>query len=269
MRAHALALRRADVVADAAHGVDEAVAELAAQLMHVDRDRVALEFLAPAVQAILELRARQDRAGTQHQGFEHRVLARRQRDRHAALRHLAGGRVEGHVADREGRRGAARLAAHDRAHAREQFVELERLDDVVVGAGVESAHAARQGVARRDDDDRRAVAARAHRLQHRDAVALRQAEVEQDEVEALGREGVLGGAAIAHPVDGEAGLAQRLAQAFADHAVVFGEQQAHTNVGRRSKSAVCRRRIRRRLGRRGRGRHGRDPRPRVHNGRFP
>jgi len=37
----------------------------------------------------------------------------------------------------------------------------------------------------------------------------------------------LGGAPIRHPVDGETVLLQPALDAFADHSVVFGEQQAH------------------------------------------
>jgi hypothetical protein len=81
-----------------------------------------------------QLRARQDRAWTQHQGLEHRVLTGRQRNRHAALLDLTRRRVKGHGSDLECRFGAACLTPHDRADARKQFVELERLDDVVVGA---------------------------------------------------------------------------------------------------------------------------------------
>src|SRR5258706_14848932 len=50
---------RADRVAHATHVLDEVRAELAPQLVDVDRDRVALDLLAPAVEAILELRARE------------------------------------------------------------------------------------------------------------------------------------------------------------------------------------------------------------------
>src|SRR6201995_2954988 len=56
--------------ADAAHRADQLRPEPLAQLVHVDADGVALHFLAPAVQAVLELRARQDRAGPLQQGLE-------------------------------------------------------------------------------------------------------------------------------------------------------------------------------------------------------
>ena len=73
----------ADEVADAAHVPDEVGAELLAQLVDVDRDRVALDLLAPAVQPVLELGARQQRAGPRQQRLEHRELARRQQHRRA------------------------------------------------------------------------------------------------------------------------------------------------------------------------------------------
>jgi hypothetical protein len=58
----------------------------------------------------------------------------------------------------------------------------------------------------------------------------RQAEVEQHEVEALARQRRVRCRRIAHPVDRVALEAQRAAQAFADHAVVFHQQQAHRLV---------------------------------------
>ena len=54
-------------VADAAHGLDQRGAELAPQVMDVHLDRVALDFLAPAVEVLLELLARQHAPGVEHQ----------------------------------------------------------------------------------------------------------------------------------------------------------------------------------------------------------
>ena len=78
------------------------------------------------------------------------------------------------------------------------------------------------------------VVARAHAAQQREAVgrpgrdgAARQAEVEQDEVEALARERAVGRRRIAHPVDGVALEPERALQGLADHAVVFDEEESH------------------------------------------
>ena len=145
-----------------------------------------------------------------------------------ARRDLARGRVERQVGHLQhgcwrGRRWRRRSGAQ----AGQQLVELEGLDEVVVGAAVQALDLVGQRVARGEHDHRRGVAARAQVAQHREAVALRQAEVEQHGVEALAGQHGIGGAAVAHPVAGHALAAQRLAQALADHRVVFHQQHAH------------------------------------------
>ena len=140
---------------------------------------------------------------------------------------------------REQRLGAAGVAAQHGADARVELVELERLDEVVVGAGVEPGDAVAARVARGEHDHRRRVAARAQRRAaprarrrgRRRPGAARQAEVEQDQVEALARQRAVGGGGVAHPVDGVAFEAQRPLQALADHAVVFDEEKAHSRRG--------------------------------------
>ena len=106
--------------------------------------------------------------------------------------------------------GSARpaLPAQQRADARGELVELERLHEVIVGAGVEARDAIGDRVARGQDQHGPRVAAPAHRAQHVEALLARQAEIEQQEVVHVLRERELGGAAVLHPVDGEAVLLQ-------------------------------------------------------------
>src|SRR5207237_3163288 len=66
-------------VTHAAHGADEAGIELAAQRMDVHFHRVARDLLVPAVEPLLELRAREVGAGTVRERLEQGVLARRGR----------------------------------------------------------------------------------------------------------------------------------------------------------------------------------------------
>src|SRR4051794_25238302 len=72
---------RLNRVANAANGADETCAQLLAQRMNIDFHRVALDLLAPPVDAFFELRARQDGAWALHQRFQQRELARGERDR--------------------------------------------------------------------------------------------------------------------------------------------------------------------------------------------
>ena len=98
-----------------------------------------------------------------------------------AARDLVGVDVEREIADAQGSRAARRAAAQQGAHPREQLLALERLDEIVVGARVETLYAGLERVARGEDQDRHVVvgAQRAGDLQ---AVESGQAEVEDHQV---------------------------------------------------------------------------------------
>ena len=98
-----------------------------------------------------------------------------------AAPHLVGVGVERQVADDVAARAARRAAAQQRAQAGEQLLALERLDEVVVGAGVEALDAAVERVAGGEHEDRH-VAVGAQAPGDLDAVELGQAEVEDDQV---------------------------------------------------------------------------------------
>ena len=61
----------------------------------------------------------------------------------------------------------------------------------------------------------------------------RQAQVEDDQVELVGRQRGVGFAAAAHLVNGIAGRAQRAQQAVGQHLVVFGNEDTHGLVSSR------------------------------------
>ena len=82
-------------------------------------------------------------------------------------------------------RVAVDRAAEQRADAGQQLLERERLDEVVVGAGVEARDAVRDRVARREHQDRCPVAVAAEPAAHREAVELGHEDVEHDELRLL------------------------------------------------------------------------------------
>jgi hypothetical protein len=119
--------------------------------------------------------------------------------------------------------------AKNRAHPRHHFIQIERLYDVVIGAGIESRNAVLDFIAGRENDDGGGISPFAQIAQHIDSVPLRQTEIEQHHIE-WGRLQRGGRAvAVAHPVDGEARLAKRGLQALRYHAVVFYEQYTHSS----------------------------------------
>ena len=130
------------------------------------------------------------------------------------------------VGDPQRRHPARRAPAQQRAHAREQLLALERLDEVVVGADVEPLDARVQRVARGEDEDRRVVLVAAQLARDLDAVHPRQAEVEHDQVgeEGLGLVERLG--AVARELDVVALHPQRALQDLGDLLVVLDHEHA-------------------------------------------
>ena len=97
---------------------------------------------------------REHDAGVHHEQLEQVELGLGELERAAAAGGGAAERVEHEVADLErvvvaGDAGAA----HQRAQARAQLVERERLHEVVVGAGVEAGHAVGHLVAGGEHED--------------------------------------------------------------------------------------------------------------------
>ncbi len=104
----------------------------------------------------------------------------------AAARHLARHQVHLEVAEHQPRRIHGAAAPDQRADARHQLGEGERLHQVVVGAAVEAEHAVLHRVARRQHQHRRFQAALTQRGEDLEAAAAGQAEIEQNHVEGLG-----------------------------------------------------------------------------------
>ena len=100
--------------------------------------------------------------------------------------HLAGGGVERDVGEAEHAVGVAvDRSPEEGTDAREQLLERERLDKVVVRPGVEAGDAIRDRVACRQHEDRRPIPVAAEPPADRDAVELGHQDVEHDELRAL------------------------------------------------------------------------------------
>src|SRR4051812_11659894 len=163
-------------VPDAANGVQQprlaALFELPPQVADVDPERVRGRAEVVAPHALVDLRARQHLTGVAHEELEEVELGACQLQAALAAVRLARRRVDEHVGEAE--RSVARPgASQQRAHAGTQLLDRERLDEIVVGAGVEAFDAVVDGVARRDDEDRHGIVATAQRAAHLDPADLR------------------------------------------------------------------------------------------------
>jgi len=86
-------------------------------------------------------------AGMVHQIGEQPVFVAGELDRIAVDRDAAGARIEPHRAAHELALGVADRAAQQRAHAGKHLLQMERLGDIIVGAGIEALHLVAPAVA--------------------------------------------------------------------------------------------------------------------------
>src|SRR3954451_24957953 len=155
--------------------------ELSAEVRDEDLDRVRDGEGVVAPDLVEQPLPRDDEALVAHQVLEQLELSLREVDRAIAPRDLVCVGGQGQVPRPWRRHPARRPPPQQRAHAREQLLSLERLDEVVVGADVEALDARVECVARGEDEDRRVVLVVAQALRDVDPVEAGEAEVEDDQ----------------------------------------------------------------------------------------
>ena len=241
-RAHAVVPRRHQPVAHLRDGLDQprvrgVVAELAPQVRDVDVDDPVVDVVRSPRDRIEQLLAGQDRAGVAGERAQQADLARGEPagDRAVARveREAAADLVDRHAPGREGqdpRRDRARArpvrAPQDGRDPRRQLVRVERLGEVVVGAHPQAGDPLGVGALRRGDEDRD-VGRGPDRLEDRLAAEPGQHQVEDDEVDRRGVDGVDRldrGTAVADHRDGVAVPLEVEAQQVAKARFVLDDQ---------------------------------------------
>ena len=217
-----------EAVAEAADGGDDVGAELLADAgdEHFDGVRIAVEILV--VDMLDQLGAADHLALVVHQIGQELIFLRGQLHRLAGLGHLARARVEADVAGDQLGAGIARRAADQRAQAGDQLLGLERLGEIIVGAGIEPRDLVRPAVARGQHQHRHLAAFLAPAVEHGEPVDLGQAEIEDHRVIAFGRAEIMAVLAVGGEVDGIARAFERRAQLPAEIGFVFDDQDAHS-----------------------------------------
>ena len=150
----------------------------------------------------------QDARGPAKQELDERRLDCRQGDRIPRHGHLASGRIEAQVGALEHRSRRERRAALEGMDTGNQLVEVERLDQVVVGTSVEAGDPVRRGVAGGEHEDRCAVAAVPRLGNDLDPRALRHAPVQHRHVVVVGAQVPERRLTVCHCVDDVAVLPQ-------------------------------------------------------------
>jgi hypothetical protein len=145
---------------------------------------------------------------------------------------LVPGAVQLDVAHLEQRAGAAGVAAQQRPHPRLQLLEVERLDQVVVGALVQAGHpvdgAVPGGEHQHPRGLRAAVAAQAPH--HVEAVDPRQVQVQADQVVGVDGGLVERRVAVVGDVDGVALAAQAASDRVGQVGLVLDNKHTHGKI---------------------------------------
>ena len=119
-------------------------------------------------------------------------------------------------------------AAQQSADARQHFLHVEGLGDIVVGAGIEALHLVAPAVARGEDEHRHLAVGAAPFLEHADAVDHRQAEIEHDRVIGFGLAEIVAFLAVLGAVDHIARIGQSGDDLPVEIWIIFDDEQSHS-----------------------------------------
>ena len=201
---------------------------LAPQVPHVNIERFGVRLEIETPDAFVDHVTGQHDAGVASQQLQQIELGLGQLQRSPVARHLAGRGIDREVADPDGFGDIlGRRAPKQRTHAGQQLVERKRLDQVVVGAGVEPGDAIGHLMAGSQHQHGGPVTALAQRATHRQPVHDRHHHVEQQQIGRLLTNLLERLGAITCDPDLVALEPQRTRQRITDTGVVLGNE----NVG--------------------------------------
>src|SRR4029077_16440706 len=130
------------------------------------------------------------------------------------------------------RLGMSSRATQERADAGQYLFEVKRLGDIVVGAGVESLDLVAPAVTRGEDQNQHSAPIATPRFQDRNAVHLRQTNVEYDGVVGLTVAEIVALLAIESAIDHISGVTQCGGELTIEIRIVLNNEQTHACLQR-------------------------------------
>src|SRR4029079_11774106 len=227
-------VRLAQYVAAAPPGLDEVAAfggvgELLAQLADEDVDDLQFRLVHAAIEVIEEHFLGQGGALAQREQLEHLVFFARQMHPLAANLYGLGVEIDHEIAGLDHRLGVALGPAHDRMNSRDQFVLVEGLGHVVVGADAETLDLVLDAGEPGEDQNGGFDLGNPKLLEHVVAGHVGQVKVEQDNVVIVELSEIDAFFTKVRRVDVETLGFQHQFDRLRDGAVIFYQQYAHAS----------------------------------------
>src|SRR5208337_1169065 len=166
--------------------VDDVIAltrriEPAAQVADLHVDDVGLRHELEVPDVLEQHGPRHDLARPAHEILEQLELARQEFDRQASAAHLAVDQVHFQRADLQPGRARLSAAPHERFDAGAEFANVERLDEIVVAAGLQAADTLVHGRQGADHQNGRRIAFLSQRLDDRQTVCASQHPIDHED----------------------------------------------------------------------------------------
>src|SRR5690606_5215907 len=196
-------------------------------MMYVHFQHIAFNITGPAIQRLFKTFARQYPATIPDQLQQQGKFTARKADQLVVAPHLLAFRADAKLADNNFIVLRFITATQAGTNTRTQFIQLERLDQIIVGARIKTFDTIRQGIARANNNDRDRTVAGTQLFQHLDAVEAGQSEIKQHQVEMLALQRTQYLVTAINPVDGITVSTQGTLQAIAKQRIIFNQQQSH------------------------------------------
>ena len=201
--------------------------QFAPQAVDIDLDRVVADALVPSREAIGDCLLGRHTPGVVEQDFEHLDLAGGQSEIGTVRSSLALHAVEAQPPNADFRVGHAVRAPQQGTQARQQFLEGERLEQVIVGSGIEPAHPVLDRIARGQNHHGQCRTTLAQIAQHIESFASRKPEIEQHRIVEEAGQGMLGLDTVACPVNREPRPPGSQHDRLAQRGIIFDKQNFH------------------------------------------
>src|SRR5690348_8152198 len=177
--------RSTEAVPDAAHRMDQRIGllivDLAAQASDIDVNDIGRRIEMKIPDVLQQHGTRNDTAFVAHQVLQELEFLRQKQNFLAAPAGGARDQIDGEIADtQDGFLGDGVAPSAQRLESRQQFEERKRLDQVIVAARTQAAHAIIDFAERADDQEGRGDAVIAQLPHDGDAVDIRQHTIDRD-----------------------------------------------------------------------------------------